>query len=231
MDQIKKSDFKNLKEMPQSFEIFDLSWELSQKQLEKLKNGFIAEDMDQKWDIYFDQGKLYLHRSWTGSCIYIADILEQNDGRGLITTVKVNRDKEQYNFSSVEVDKNLIQKIIQFQLLDYEPRVKRIDIHDDSLKVIKEFVPKEYLDSKFSFYKESIVNLRITWNGYPKSQYINMALTSGIEETIENLNDTNLEFANVLTSTHENKMLIIFTDERFSNSLGVIQFLKNPPVK
>lgn len=217
--------------MPQSFEVFDLDWDLNQNQLEKLKIGFAASDMDQKWNIYFDHGKLYLHRSWTGSCIYIADILEKNDGNGIITTVTVNRNTEEYNNSSIETDKNLIRKVIQFQLLDYEPRVKKIDVSDERLTVMRKFIPKEYQAGKFSFYKESITNLRLTWNGYPESKYINMDLTSGIEATIKSLNSTTLEFANVLSSIHGNKMLFIISDEMFLTCLGVIEFLQNPPLK
>jgi hypothetical protein len=231
MDQIKKADFKNLREMPQSSEVFNLDWHLNQNQLEKLKNGFAASDMDQKWNIYFDDGKLYLHRSWTGSCIYIADVFEQKDGSGLITTVTVNRNKDEYNFSSAEADKNLIRKIIQFQLLDYEPRVKEIDLSDERLSVIKKEIPAEYVTASFSYYKESIANLRLTWNSYPENKNINMNLTSGIESTIQKLNTTNIEFANVLTTTHENKMLLVITDETFLTPLGVIQFLKIPPLK
>lgn len=217
--------------MPQSFEVFDLNWQLNQNQLEKLKMGFAADDMDKKWNIYFDHNKLYLHRSWTGSCIYIADVIEQIDGSGVITTVKVNRNKNEYNFSSIEDDSNLIRKIIQFHLFDYEPRVKKINISDERLNVLREVIPVEYQGSDFSFYKTSIADLRLTWSGYPESEYINMDLTSGIESTIQSINATHLQFANVLTSIQGKKMLFVISDELFSTCLGVIEFLQNPPLK
>lgn len=40
-------------------------------QFEKIKQGFLPQEMEDKWFIYFQDDQLYFHRSWTGSCIYI----------------------------------------------------------------------------------------------------------------------------------------------------------------
>jgi hypothetical protein len=197
----------------------------------KIKNGFASNDMDQKWNIYFETDKLYLHHSWIGTCVYIAELKKLPNETGIITKVQVNRNKEEYRFTDNNEDKALFKKIVQFQLIDYEPRVKSINILNNEYDSIRDLIPNEYLDSKFSYYKESLENLRLTWNDYPTSEYIDMSKTKGIDMTIEKLNATDLETANVITTSFDNKMLFVISDESFKVDLGSIEFLENPPMK
>jgi hypothetical protein len=231
MERISKNIFEDLKEMPSECDFFDLEWKLTPEECKKVKNGFASGDMDEKWNIYFDDHKVYFHRSWTGSCIYIADLKELSDSSAIITKVKVNRDKKEYNYSNNDEDKELFKKIVQFQLIDYEPRVKKINILDGEFDSIRSLIPNEYLESKFNFYKESLENLRLTWNGYPTSEYIDMNKTRGIESAIEKLNSTNLETANIISTTFGSKMIFLISDQSFKEDLGVIEFIENPPMK
>ena len=75
---------------------------------EKMMNGFIPKEMEDKWFIYFENGWLYFHRSWTGHCIYMVKI----DGS--------NRDKEQYNNSDSALDINILSSLIQNKLINNE---------------------------------------------------------------------------------------------------------------
>jgi hypothetical protein len=40
------------------------------EEAEQLTQGFLPESMDDKWFIYFEDGWLRFHRSWTGAFIY-----------------------------------------------------------------------------------------------------------------------------------------------------------------
>ena len=37
---------------------------------ERMRQGFIPRQMEDKWFIYFADGWLYFYRSWTGACIF-----------------------------------------------------------------------------------------------------------------------------------------------------------------
>ncbi|MFK7757945.1 MAG: hypothetical protein AB8B53_13525 [Flavobacteriales bacterium] len=231
MDRVSKDIFTGLKQMPAENDFFNLDWTLKPSELMKIKNGFASSGMDEKWNIYFEIDKLYFHRSWTGTCVYIAKLKELPDESGIITNVQVNRNKEEYKFTDNNEDKTLFKKIVQFQLIDYEPRVKSLNILNNEYDSIRSLIPNEYLDCKFCYYKESLDNLRLTWNGYPTSEYIDMSKTKGIDIAIDKLNTTDLDFANVITTSFDNKMLFVITDESFEIDLGSIEFLENPPMK
>jgi hypothetical protein len=81
-----------------------------------MRQGYIPKDMDDKWFIFFEDGWLYFHRSWTGHCIYGVKIDGSPNGV-LVTDAWVNRDKEQYNSSSLETDARMVQQLITSLLL------------------------------------------------------------------------------------------------------------------
>jgi len=231
MDKVSRDIFTDLKQMPAEYDFFNLDWALNPSELMRIKNGFASNDMDEKWNIYFEKDKLYFHHSWTGTCVYIAELKELPNESGIITKVQVNRNKEEYKFTDNNEDKALFKKIVQFQLIDYEQKVKSINILNNKYDSIRELIPNEYLGYKFSCYKETLENLRLTWNDYPTSESIDMSKTKGIEMTIEKLNATDLDIANVITTSFDNKILYIFTDESFKVDLGSIEFSGNPTTK
>jgi len=70
---IKKSDWNNLKNMPVNTTTFVMAHCYSSEEMELIKQGYKPTCMEQKWFIYFEDNKLYFHRSWSGNCIYILD--------------------------------------------------------------------------------------------------------------------------------------------------------------
>jgi hypothetical protein len=54
--------------------------------------------MDDKWFIYYeeDENKLYMHRSWTGYCVWIVKFEDKEDHFEAISAV-ANRDPAQYS--------------------------------------------------------------------------------------------------------------------------------------
>ena len=115
--QATKEDWKT-EPMPENSTTIELNQEFSKIQMEGIRNGCVPEQMEDKWFIYFDQseGKLYLHRSWTGYCIYIVQFEERGD-KFTATTAIVNRDSSQYSCTDDEEDKRTALTVIGAVLL------------------------------------------------------------------------------------------------------------------
>lgn len=96
---VKKDDWKTL-EIPTQFETFFLERTLTKKDLAYIKEGHRPEEMEDKWFMYCENNKLFIHRSWTGYCIYIVELSDN----GKLKTI-VNRDPQQYKETDIEQDK------------------------------------------------------------------------------------------------------------------------------
>lgn len=94
-----KDDWKT-EPMPSRNAAFHLKRNFSKEQMAALIKGNIPQEMEDKWFWYYEDGKLYAHRSWTGFCIYI---IEFNMGTG-VHTVTVNRNPEQYKCTDISED-------------------------------------------------------------------------------------------------------------------------------
>jgi len=66
------SSWNNLESMPEESILTECSVKYSKKEFEQIKRGIVPEEMEEKWFIYFEDDKLYFHRSWSGSIIFIA---------------------------------------------------------------------------------------------------------------------------------------------------------------
>lgn len=44
--------------------------DFSKEEFTRIKRGFIPKEMENKWFIYYEDGVLYIHRSWTGRGIF-----------------------------------------------------------------------------------------------------------------------------------------------------------------
>ncbi|WP_282029830.1 hypothetical protein [Paracoccus marcusii] len=63
----------------------------------KIRCGYIPQEMEDRWFIYFKNGWVYFHRSWSGYCVYGARLTKTSKG-GLITEAWVNADRKQYSY-------------------------------------------------------------------------------------------------------------------------------------
>jgi hypothetical protein len=86
----KKSDCEN-HPLPKQFEKISLKLRYSSGEMEKICQGFIPAEMEDKWFIYFSDNVLYCHRSWTGYCVYEVYFKAEETGYS-ITHALVNRD-------------------------------------------------------------------------------------------------------------------------------------------
>ena len=46
---------------------------LDEYEFDRIRMGYVPAQMEQKWFVYFDEGWLHVHRSWTGYEIYKAE--------------------------------------------------------------------------------------------------------------------------------------------------------------
>ena len=103
---VKKSEW-NMKEMPEQVEHFVIEKVLSNDELHAIQEGHKPFEMEDKWFMYYEDGQLFIHRSWTGYCIYIVDLLKTGT-----LNVTVNREPEQHKESSIECDRIMVTILI-----------------------------------------------------------------------------------------------------------------------
>ena len=83
---------------------------------ELLMQGLMPLEMEDKWFIYFADGWLYLHRSWTGALIYWLK-LDGGPAGVRVTEAWVNRDPEQYLETDSGYDRIMLDFLIRRLLL------------------------------------------------------------------------------------------------------------------
>lgn len=105
----KKSDW-GTKPMPDKNTTFILERTFTEVQMETLKRGNVPQAMEDKWFRYYEDGKLYAHRSWTGICIFI---IEFNNETG-VHSVTVNRNPEDYTVTDVDDDLHYLNGLLDW---------------------------------------------------------------------------------------------------------------------
>jgi len=103
-------------ELPAARTSIALDRVFSRDELALIRRGLVPEQMEDKWFIYWADGKLSFHRSWTGFCIYIVSFDAEGDG-ARIRKAEVNRDPEQYTETSDRADAAMIGYLIDVLLL------------------------------------------------------------------------------------------------------------------
>jgi hypothetical protein len=82
-----------------------LSHSYTAPEFEQIRRGFVPMDMEEKWFIYYEEPWLYIHRSWTGFCIYGVRFEASASGASIVESW-VNRDSEQYQETSMRAIEN-----------------------------------------------------------------------------------------------------------------------------
>jgi hypothetical protein len=116
MKPAQKTDLPILLLMPAKHTTVVLDRTFSKDEAALLKLGFLPQEMQDKWFIYFENNVLHFHRSWTGYCIYQVSFTQEGDGLHM-TQALVNREPEQYEETRVERDQELISQVIDVFLL------------------------------------------------------------------------------------------------------------------
>ncbi len=76
-----------------------------------LRAGFVPRSQDDRWFVFEEDDWLYLHRSWTGHCIYALRLAGVEDGCEVLEAW-VNRDPEQYGGTSESHDVAQLDRLL-----------------------------------------------------------------------------------------------------------------------
>lgn len=94
--------------IPEENTKIELDIKLNNEEIEIIKKGHRPEAMEDHWFIYFENNQLFIHRSWTGFCVYIINV--NNDGS--IENAIVNRNESQYKNTDNEYDKYMVSYLV-----------------------------------------------------------------------------------------------------------------------
>ena len=114
----RSTDWKNLPLPPRRITI-PLDQTYTGEEVKSIKKGLIPSQMEDKWFIYWENGTLFLHRSWTGFCIYAVHFVPEGKGFRAISA-DVNRDPDQYMETDDRKDAGMILYLIDLLLLEKE---------------------------------------------------------------------------------------------------------------
>ncbi|MEH2197065.1 hypothetical protein [Nostoc sp.] len=100
----------------------------SQEEFDRITAGVIPEQMEDKWFIFYEAPWLYLHRSWTGFCIF--KVRFEVVGESVkIAEVEVNREQGQQLNTDHERDASMLSILL-------DSRARR-DVRNEMLGYIK----------------------------------------------------------------------------------------------
>jgi len=113
-----KASFQN-KPMPSKRKELPIERRFTYEEVVQIAKGHIPDSMDDKWFLYFDPTvlKLFIHRSWTGYCVYTVHF-RQVDDWWAVSGAWVNRDPEQYEETNLQRDAAIAEWLIDVLLLD-----------------------------------------------------------------------------------------------------------------
>ena len=109
-DKVRKNDWK-IVDMPETYEAAKIDRSLSEQEYQTLVCGFLPRDMDDRWFLYVQHNWVYLHRSWTGHCIFKLK-LEVLSSHVILTDIHINRDPDQYRSVNTEADKDEANSVL-----------------------------------------------------------------------------------------------------------------------
>jgi hypothetical protein len=82
-----------------------------------LELGYESESMEEKWDVVAEGDVLFLHRSWTGFCIYEVTFAPVTDGGRRIVGAVVERSPDRYKKADYAYDRVLMELVLSSYLL------------------------------------------------------------------------------------------------------------------
>ena len=111
-----RQSWPNLKPLLAQRAQLSLHRAFTEQEYERIRLGFIPERMEDKWFMFTEDDTLYIHRSWTGHCIYQLK-LTQEDTNYVVSEALVNRDESQYAGGDDSYDEKLLMFLIDYLLL------------------------------------------------------------------------------------------------------------------
>jgi hypothetical protein len=115
MKAAKESDWQT-QPLPSQRSTIPVDRRFSSAEIQRLRSGLVPEEMEDKWFIYWQDDTLFLHRSWTGFCVYVVRFAPEGDAYRMVEA-EVNRDPEQYRETNDDRDARMISYLIDVLLL------------------------------------------------------------------------------------------------------------------
>ncbi|GAA3499217.1 hypothetical protein GCM10019016_063210 [Streptomyces prasinosporus] len=84
----------------------------SDQDWERIRRGYRARGMDEKWNVFTEGEVVFLHRSWTGRGIYAATFAPVDDGGRRIVRAVVERDPKRYRGTDDDYDCVMLELVI-----------------------------------------------------------------------------------------------------------------------
>ncbi|MFF2132074.1 hypothetical protein ACFVW1_43370 [Streptomyces olivochromogenes] len=79
---------------------------------DRIRRGYRARDMDEKWNVFAEADVVFMHRSWTGHGVYEASFAPVSGGGRRIASAVVEADGERYRSRGDEYDRLMMELII-----------------------------------------------------------------------------------------------------------------------
>jgi hypothetical protein len=83
----------------------------TQGQWERIKRGYRARDMDEKWNVFVEDRVAFLHRSWTGHGVFEASF-SPIDGSWHISAVVAESDPKRVRNVSAQLNRVLLELVL-----------------------------------------------------------------------------------------------------------------------
>ena len=105
-----------VKPLPQQRAALSFERAFTEEEYELIRQGVIPEEMENKWFIFVEEDVLYVHRSWTGFCMYQVR-LKKEGAEYRVVEAFANRDSNQYSATDDHYDVKLLNFLIDHFLL------------------------------------------------------------------------------------------------------------------
>lgn len=89
-----------------------LELRLGRERFERIRRGFRPTTMEDRWFVFYEDGWLYLHRSWSGHCIFQIR-WEQDGDEAVVREAWVSRDPAEYLGTDAQADLQQISWVLR----------------------------------------------------------------------------------------------------------------------
>ena len=122
---VTRASWKGELSFPQTSSALSYDDTFSKSEFSRLALGYFPKDMDDRWFVYFENDTLYLHRSWTGDCMYRLRFATTPEG-WCVREARVAGDPASRKGSSSEFEVGLLRWLLRAVLLGQDvPYPKR----------------------------------------------------------------------------------------------------------
>ena len=111
-----RHSWTDIKPLPAQRARLSLQRTFSAQEYDRICLGFIPERMEDKWFMFVEDDTLYIHRSWTGFCIYQLALIKEGTNY-VAGEAFANRDVSQYSGTSDLYDEKMSLFLVDFLLL------------------------------------------------------------------------------------------------------------------